>query len=388
MAGLQRKISIIVFIFGIAAQAFGADNQGPQADAARTLKSIKQIDDFPLYEMYFFGDYGFSNFLKQGIEGDLSQAEITHPDREPTFLCTCFTAANGEGGRIFGRNFDWQHHPALILFTDPPHAYASVSVVDISYLGVSSQNKPTGKLNQRLLEAPFYPFDGMNEWGLAVGMNAISYSDGVIDPALTTIGSLHVIRLLLDYAKNVDEALALLRNYNVQFREVPIHYLVADTSGNSALIEFIDGETRIIRNQAPYQVTTNFVITDTPPGRRLQSCWRYAKVFRKLETSDGILSQNEAWNLLKDVAQAGESSTIWSIVYGMSSGNIQIVMDRKFDQVHTFKLKLKKCSHPHTHCIMNAQKGLKGKSRAILSPKPGLFTSRDCCSCEMWSMKL
>ena len=341
MIGLMRKISLIVVIFGIAAQSFGAESRGPQDNAARTLKSIKQIDDFPLYEMHFFGDYGFSNFLKQGIRRDISQTEIIHPDKEPDFLCTCFTAANAKGGREFGRNFDWQRHPALILFTDPPNAYASVSMVDISYLGFSSQNKPTGKLNHRLLEAPFYPFDGMNEWGLAVGMNAISYSDGVSDRTKPTIGSLHVIRLLLDYAKNVDEALALINKYNVRFREVPIHYLVADTSGHSALIEFIDGETRVVHNQESYQVTTNFVITDTPPGRRLQICWRYAKVFKKLEAADGTLSPNEVMNLLKDVSQAGESSTIWSIVYGMSSGNIQIVMDRKFDQIHNFAMKLK-----------------------------------------------
>lgn len=338
----KRKISLIIIIFGFTAQTFYADTRGIQDDRTRSLKSVKQIDDFPLYEMHFYGDYGFSRFLKQGIGRDLPQAEITPPETAPDFQCTCFTASDGKAGRIFGRNFDWYRHPALILFTDPPDAYASVSLVDISYLGFSAENKPTGKLNQRLLEAPFYPFDGMNEWGLAVGMNAISHSDGISDPAKTTIGSLHVIRLWLDYAKNVDEALALIKDYNVSFREVPIHYLVADSSGNSALVEFIDGEMRIIRNELPFQVTTNFVITETPPGQRLQSCWRYAKVIRKLETTEATLSPHEAMNLLKDVSQRGESSTIWSIVYGMSSGNIQVVMDSKFDQVHKFTLKLNK----------------------------------------------
>jgi hypothetical protein len=102
------------------------------------------------------------------------------------------------------------------------------------------------------------------------------------------------------------------------------------------------GENRIIRNELPFQVTTNFVITETPPRQRLQSCWRYAKATRKLETTNGILSPYEAMNLLKDVSQQGESSTIWSIVYGMSSGNIQVVMDRKFDKVHKFNLQLSK----------------------------------------------
>ena len=39
--------------------------------------------------------------------------------------------------RLFGRNFDWRYSPALLLFTDRPAAggYASVSMVDIAYLG-------------------------------------------------------------------------------------------------------------------------------------------------------------------------------------------------------------------------------------------------------------
>ncbi len=45
-------------------------------------------------------------------------------------------------GELLGRNFDWNDHRSLLLFTDPPRRYASVSLVDISYLGYSKNDAP------------------------------------------------------------------------------------------------------------------------------------------------------------------------------------------------------------------------------------------------------
>ena len=60
-------------------------------------------------------------------------------------------------------------NPALVLHTDPPGGTATVSVVDISYLGYDRANlagldTPAGR--RALLRAPLLPFDGMNQHGL------------------------------------------------------------------------------------------------------------------------------------------------------------------------------------------------------------------------------
>lgn len=79
---------------------------------------------------------------------------------------------------FYGWNFDWDYGTALLLFTDPPGGYASVSMVDIAYLGIEGksekdlQNLPYEE-RQLLLGAPSLPFDGMNERGLAIGMAAV-----------------------------------------------------------------------------------------------------------------------------------------------------------------------------------------------------------------------
>lgn len=215
-------------------------------------------------------------------------------------------------------------------------------MVDISYLGFS--NKEPSQVERRaLLVAPYFPFDGMNEYGLTVGLMAVPYADGGNEPQKVTIGGLHAVRLMLDYAKNVEEALALLQNYNIDFRGgPPLHYLVSDSSGNSAVVEFINGEMRIIPKSQPWQVATNFVISDTMPKTVKLRCRRYRKASETLEQLDGKLSQTEARQLLQQLSQPTEyaTTTIWSTVYNMTTGEIQVMMDMKYDTVYTFTLKI------------------------------------------------
>ena len=172
--------------------------------------------------------------------------------------------------RLFGRNFDWRYSPALLLFTDRPAAggYASVSMVDIAYLGFEDNSVDLTVLplaeRRGFLEAPSWPFDGMNEAGVAVGMAAVpsgsqSAADERHDPGKPTIDSLEVIRAILDRAGSVDEAVAILGQYNVDWEGgPPLHYLVADRSGRAALVEFHGGQIVVLPNAGPWHAATNF----------------------------------------------------------------------------------------------------------------------------------
>ena len=101
--------------------------------------------------------------------------------------CTSiFTWVNGNG--VFGRNFDWYRHPALLLFTDPPDAFASVSMLDIFYLGFDHEDSLKTRKRQ-LLNTPFFPFDGMNEHGVTIGLMAVPHSQGGNGPNKVTITS-------------------------------------------------------------------------------------------------------------------------------------------------------------------------------------------------------
>jgi hypothetical protein len=259
------------------------------------------------------------------------------------WACSLFAALGDAENRLFGRNFDWRYSPALLLFTGRPAAggYASVSMVDVAYFGFGDGVRDLTTLpladRRALLEAPAWPFDGMNEVGVAVGMAAVPQADERRDPGKPAIGSLSVIRAILDRAGNVDEAVAILRGYNIAWEGgPPLHYLVADRSGRAALVEFYGGEIVVLPNVGPWHAATNFT-RSAVAGDAAGQCHRYDALVRRLTDTSGTLTPRGALGLLQVVAQT-ETATQWSVVYGMSTGQVNVVMGRSYNQVHTFQL--------------------------------------------------
>jgi hypothetical protein len=242
--------------------------------------------------------------------------------------------------RTLGRNFDWQFSPALLLFTAPEDGYASVSMVDIEYLGFEGErarnltNLPLKEL-QPLLDAPSLPFDGMNSKGLAVGMAAVPAQGMPHDPAKKTVDQLEVIREILDHAGTVEEAIEIFDQFNIDMGSVPIHYLVASATGESAVVEFYQGRMVVFRSGTTWQVATNFLLASTN-GKERGLCWRYDLLEQRLAASNGHLSSEAAMHLLEEVSQ---ENTQWSVVYHLISGDLDVIMGRRYQgEVHTFQL--------------------------------------------------
>lgn len=307
---------------------------GLSPDALATLSSLAQVDDHPLYTMRYHGSYA------NGPVASRPQPAWAQRSQPASWACSLFAAPGEREHAVYGRNFDWYASPALLLFTSPPGAYASVSMVDISYLGfdgdqaLSLMELPLED-QQALLDAPYLPFDGMNEHGLAVGMAAVPASGTPQDPAKETIGSLGVIRQMLDHARDVGEALDILQGYNVSMRGGPaVHYLIADATGRAILVEFYGDGLAVMENQQPWHTATNFLLgrqEDSPAGR----CWRYDRIWERLAASQGRLTIDEAMELLAEVSQP---NTQWSVVYAMSDLDVRVVMGRKYDKLHVFQL--------------------------------------------------
>ncbi|MBN2392944.1 MAG: linear amide C-N hydrolase [Anaerolineae bacterium] len=328
-------LSAILMIGGLGSSACAPKTASPASSPAeRTLLSLEKVDDHPLYVMHYEGAY-ISEDENAGRDASLDASL-------PSWACSLFAALGDAGAMVYGRNFDWEHSPAVLLFTAPPDGYASVSLVDIAYLGfTAAEARDLTKLSldkrRPLLDAPYLPFDGMNEYGLAIGMAAIPDSPMPHDPAKKTIGSLGIIREMLDHARTVDEAITVMGDYNVDMGGGPaIHYLIADATGKAALVEFYEGEMVAIPNDTAWHQSTNFLLSAVTTGSPKNHCWRYDKIAERLWQADGRFSMPDALALLSDVSQ---SSTQWSVVYGMSTGEISIAMGRNYDTVHTFRLR-------------------------------------------------
>jgi hypothetical protein len=186
-----------------------------------------------------------------------------------------------------------------------------------------------------LIYAPLLPFDGMNETGLAIGMAAVGNAKTPYDPARPTIGSLGIIREVLDHARSVDEAPAVFESYNIDMTGgPPIHYLIADATGHSVLIEFYHGQMVVQPNAQPWDMATNFIraVAGESPEN---VCPRYRTISQRMADRGGWLTAADALDLLRSVAQA---NTQWSIVYSLATGEIHVTMGRRYDSVHTLYL--------------------------------------------------
>lgn len=370
----------------------GRGAEGLSDEEVATLSSLEQVDAHPLYTMTYYGPYeqvassaeavewsgspvhttgirglqlasletvraSTSDWARlnaawvipemrtqRGLYRELVSADVLQAgwaaSPPPTWGCSLFAALVDRRHMLYGRNFDWYYSPAVLLFTDPPDGYASISMVDIAYLfksadAVALTGLPLAK-RSALLQAPFMPFDGMNEYGLAVGMAAVPGSEMPYAPDRETIDSLMVIRQLLDHARKVDEAIALMESYNIDMGGgPPIHYLIADSSGHAALVEFYEGEMVVIPNEGPWHLATNFLRTtagETGAGR----CWRYDTIDERLTETRGRITVQDGMDLLADVSQP---ETQWSVLYDMSGGEIYVTMGRQYDRTHTFEFR-------------------------------------------------
>ncbi len=299
----------------------------PCIDEARTILSLKKVDDYPLYTMTYYGDYQLDytvdNPNLKAVNGGM--------------LCSSFLVRNEKGEPLFCRNLDYAlaSHPIAMVDTSAPKKYAGVGICDLYYLGYSKDKLPTGSLfsDNALLTAPRITIDGMNEYGVAVAMLSVPHAEPTLDPNKQSIDEAAAARLILDHTKTVEEAVEVLKGYNIAFHDGASHFMIADGNGNSAVVEFVDGEITVIKSDNPWQVVTNFILSSK--SREGVGQDRYDLAESALEYARGILSEEEAMSLLGRISQPG---TLWSVIYNLKTGEARLALRMKYDQLHTFNL--------------------------------------------------
>lgn len=331
-----------------------------------SVASIRQLteanpehNDGATYEMHVSGDYYFDDFLEQGgaatdsqlisfITGKITKGIIPMNIKTTDISCSAFTATTEEGDRVFGRNYDFSKTNTAIVYTNPGHGrHASVSTVDLSFISVDKEQGITGMVDKILcLAAPYVPLDGVNDAGLSCGI-FMSYQGGgkgigtdqqTEKPDLT---STTMLRMILDYAATVDEAVTLVEQYDLHdSANSSFHYMIADAQGNSAILEWVgadagtdtDGSRRtlnVIRNTDNFQCITNFILADGyyQEGDSQPGLDRYDYLTEQLTESNGTVADEEAaMALLAGVGRRNwqethpdsNGTTIHSVVYNLT----------------------------------------------------------------------
>ena len=315
----------------------------------RSAASVKQLED-GLYSMEYSGDYGLNDFLEQGGKAsDMAVADFVidrlfhglvdlNLQHRP-FGCSTLSVSSPEGGQLFGRNFDWGECTTLIVQTRAKDGYASISTVNMDFLNLGLNLSENAFVRLMSAAAPYAPMDGMNEMGLCVAVLMIEdrpgFDQNTEKSDLTTTTA---VRLLLDRAANVDEALALLAQYDLHTSAgMMVHCALADAAGQSVVVEYINNEMSVVETP----IATNFYLT---PGEKYgigteESHRRYEIL---TETRRSPMSMDEVRDAMDSVSKHNFdsvfASTEWSIVFDQSSGEARYYHRENYEKAYSFRV--------------------------------------------------
>ena len=360
-----------------------------------TLASFQKLSDRDeahrdgaVYQINFSGDYFFDEFLSQGgasndaelisfVTRSITKGIIPMHIKTSSIACSAFTADTQSGDRVFGRNYDFSATNTAIVYTDPGEGrHASYSTIDLSFLGLDA-DKDVETIGQKFLTlaAPYVPLDGINDAGVACGIFMSYQGEGKGTPTDTQtdrpdITSTTLLRLILDYADSVEDAVALAQQYDLHDSASScFHYMVADSTGRSAILEWVgtdadhdaDGaqrqlnvlwnDTDALSDSADWQVVTNFIKT---PGyydgtsAEMKGLDRYEHLAAALRETDGVVADKDAaMDLLASVGRRtwdnddSNSNTVHSVVYDLTDKSVLWVGNEHYgEEAYTFEFQL------------------------------------------------
>lgn len=352
----SKKITIIVIaviFLGIILLMAGVWSMFSETITA--ANTIQKQEDM-LYSMEYDGDYGFDEFLARGgASSDSAVAAyltefLSHGfyKAEPDlalgqFGCSTVCTSDKDGNTLFGRNYDWEECSAIIVHTKPVNGYESVSTSCLDFLGFGEDFSPDGNIGERMmtLAAVYVPLDGMNEKGLMIadlmaGDDESTHQD--TDKAdLTTTTA---IRLLLDKAADVDEAVALLRQYDMNSSIGSAHHLsIADASGKSVVVEYIDGnmvvtDTKILTNHYLAQ-GEKYGIGSEQSHKRFDTLAQYTDSTDMDGVRDMLMSVAQ-YNFPQD--EGSYEKTMWSAVYSPADLTVRFYFNENYEHCYTLTM--------------------------------------------------
>ena len=255
-----------------------------------SLRSVRRVPGGNAYVMDYYADYPLDSIRKNGVdvadlEGSFVRAYFpsaivpivesvkrwylprqiqTLDDPKAAHHCSTVSLRSEPGHPFFGRNFDYGNDACLIVRVHDERGVASIAVIDLAYLNLNRGDLDQTSLVARLplLFAPYYVMDGMNRQGLAVADMSVPAAQAPTANGKPSIIQSTLMRLILDEAASVDEALAIVRSYNVHFVQHPEHLMIADATGRSVVVEFVASEVRVTESTESWQVCTNHLICD------------------------------------------------------------------------------------------------------------------------------
>ena len=314
-----------------------------------TMASVKQLGE-GMYTVNYRHDYQLDKALELGIDDERSLLKFICDEMYfgyqvdsniEKYACSAFVTKTPDEKYLGGRSFGLGGTDTLCVYTHPSDGYASISTVSTDMLNVGANNAyPTTSLEGRaaLLAAPYIAVDGMNEKGLFTALLDLSMGETHMETGNRDLTVTMAVRLLIDRAATVDEAIELLRNYDIHTGHGwTQHLFVGDASGDGAVIEWHKGQMKVVKSP----ICTNFRLSsklaqDDPTGM----CERFDILHDTLEKHPEN-TPDDAMDMLEAVKQEYDNNihTEWSIVYHLTDFSMDISVDMDFDNVYHLDIK-------------------------------------------------
>jgi predicted choloylglycine hydrolase len=250
------------------------------------------------YDSFFqqtdFGNYGYPN------------AEAPH---------SCSVASYYVGGhQLVGRNFD---NPS-----DRPH-YFTTTEMDGCYK----------VMGHTIYGINTWVTDGINEKGLSLSgaTNGGRYylNEPYPDEPAIVLGQMQ--RIVMDKCATVDEALALIGQVRVWCPNEGIHWLIADATGKSVVVEWDLSHKMVVFDQKwPWELMTNTALQEGQDFL-VKNCWRYRKAKPQLEA--GVHDTAEMLEIMNGI----RSNTLWTSVMDLNARSVEVHYFKEFDTKYEFR---------------------------------------------------
>lgn len=320
------------------------------------LQKIEDVfSDGTLYVLDFNCDYRLEELLNYDIAsamqliGVASKVMDLNPIPQsllPQTGCSCFMCHDRDGHVLVGRNYDIRHEMTgmLMYSKDQKDSISSLAMVDLGWMNYLKGDLNDGKHDNSLcILAPYLPVEGMNEEGLAIAVLQLMApgvrQDTGKKKSITTLA----IRQVLDQAHDVNEAIEVLAGRDMQTArdDFDYHFLVADKSGRSVVVEYFNNEMKVFETDR----VTNFYLSN-PEGNLQVGRERYEVINSVLNYKGKVLDKSEILKLLQLISQpsgcsTGQSNTRWSVIYDLTDLSAEIYTDHRYDRPYVVSLKEK-----------------------------------------------
>jgi len=336
--------------------AFAEEKYPLSKEQKETISSIEKLTDYEelnVYSMEIRYEYNLDHLTPAGVYDtqalmDCVLAEVLpglHVNfSAPEFGCSAFSLETPEANRLMGRNYDFKFDTsAMIVHCHPKDGYESVAHAALDNINA---NDPfaSPEANLACLTAPFVCLDGINEKGVGIAVLTLDSEPTVQNTGKPVLSTPILIRLVLDRAASTEEAVGLLKGYDIYSTSGrDYHFFITDACGDSRVVEFDCDSPERTTVVTPIRSITNFyglykdnVLPHQKNGVYGHGKERYDAIEQVIEENGGTGDRSVAWKALIAASQEPNpesitSNTQWSIVYDLTDLSYEFVLHRRWN---------------------------------------------------------